>query len=266
MYQTLPANNLTGISLFNSNNSRRQVQLFLSYNKAEAKKRLFARGTWWSSSVGRAASVSAEFGKGSGHKDSGRGGLSRRLQPFLRDAGSRSIPDSRHRAGPAPSSPPRGPGVLPASTPGLVGPPRPQALGRGGPGRREVPGGCPATPPLAGACPRRAWCRAAGPRAGRKHGGQVTRRPRVLEAQATRRTTFCAQGGPACAHAWPVSDRRPPAGPPLRPALSGAGSTGSVASARPGHRKCGGPAFPPRPPLAGNRRPPHGSARRQVNA
>lgn len=151
---------------------------------------------------------------------------------------------------------PEGPGVLPASTPGLVGPPRPQALGRGGPGRREVPGGCPATPPLAGACPRRAWCRAAGPRAGRKHGGQVTLRPRVLEAQATRRTTFCAQGGPACAHAWPVSDRRPPAGPPLRPALSGAGSTGSVASARPGHRKCGGPAFPPRPPLAGSRRPP----------
>lgn len=58
MYQTLPANNLTGISLFNSNNSRRQVQLFLSYDKAEA-----TRGTWWSPSVGRAASVSAEFGK-----------------------------------------------------------------------------------------------------------------------------------------------------------------------------------------------------------
>lgn len=147
--------------------------------------------------------------------------------------------------------------VLQDSIPGLEGPPRPQALSKRNPGRREVPGGCPATPPLAGACPRRAWCRAAGPRSREKDRQRVAREPRLLRTQATRRT-LCARGCAAHAHAWPVAAARPPA------LLSGQPSSQPSPQRSQINRKCGErrrpevwqPRLRPSPLLAGNRRPP----------
>lgn len=154
--------------------------------------------------------------------------------------------------GPAPSLPPRWPGVLPASTPGLEGPPRPQALGRGGPGRREVPGGCPATPPLARACPRRAWCRAesGGPDGSTEGGWRGSR-----GCSRLRRRAYALCPG------WP---RAPTPGQGPSPSARRPSSQPSPQLSRI-NRKCGErptrppevwrPRFRQRPSLAGNRIP-----------
>lgn len=197
---------------------------------------------WRSASPGRAASVSADFGRGSGHKGSGLGGLAPVLQLSQGDAPSR---DTRAQdAGPGPPpSPPRGPLSTRSLHPGAAGgASSASALGRGGPGGgRAVPGGCPAKPPPTAACPRRAWCRAAGLRAGRKDGGQEARPPRLLPAPETRRT-LCARDRPARATPaqWPPPPpaRRPSSqpSPPLHASPRSsppAPKTGSVASARP---------------------------------
>lgn len=110
--------------------------------------------------------------------------------------------------------PPPGPSVLPASTPGARGASPASSPRVRGPERREVPGGCPATPPPAGACPQRAWWRGAG----QKDGGREARPPRVLPAEATRRT-LRARRGPARAHSWPVAASPAAALRPAQPAL-----------------------------------------------
>lgn len=180
---------------------RRGQLLSLCYRcKNCGTKRLFFRGTQQSDGA-RVWAGQRQFRltleKGSRHKDSGRGGggaLSRVVQPRLRGA---------------PSRPLRAPGLHP----GTRGASRPRARG---PERREVPGGCPATPPPAGACPRRAWWRGAG----QKDGGRDARPPRVLRAEATR-LTVRARRGPARAHARPVAASpvaaRPPALLPAPP-------------------------------------------------
>lgn len=165
-----------------------------------------------------------------GHDTQTRAGVpSRVLQRCPAGAHSRGAASSGRKAGPPPPRPRGGPEI---SRPPLGD--RSGFLGQGGLEWRGVPGGYPATPPPAEACPRRAWRREAGPRVGGKDRAREARPPRVLQAQET--------GGTLGARA-PTPRRRLPARQPSPlPSPRGARTTGSVANARPGHRKCGGPA------------------------
>lgn len=234
-----------------------------------------ARGTRpvRSASPGRAASGSGDSGKGPGHKGSGLGWGACRGPPLSQ--GDAPSGDTRAQdAGPGPPpSPPRGPREHSQPPPrggrrGLLGLSR-RARGAG---RREVPGGCPAKPPPTAACPRRASCRAAGPRAGGKDAGQEARPPRLLPAPETRRT-LCARDRPA--RATPAQGPPPPPEPPPSPLLpsiplpapparktgsvaSALPDTGSVANSGPGTGSVAAPSL--RPGFVGSRRPAGGLA------
>lgn len=167
----------------------------------------------WSLGVGQAAPVSAEFGEGSGHKDSGL--LSRCLQLCLRDAMSRSIPGSGHWAGTRPLLAPKVARRTPRLHPGAgraSSASSPRAKGTraaGGTWGLSCNASSSKSLSTAGMVPR------GEPRAGWKHGERTARQSRLR-----RRACALCPGWPHARPRLASGRRRPPAGPPLSPALS----------------------------------------------
>ena len=192
----------------------------------------------WSPGVGQAAPVSAEFGKGSGHKDWGL--LSRCLQLCLRDAMSRSIPGSGLWAGTRPLLAPKVARRTPRLHPGAgrassASSPRARgARAAGGTWGLSCNASSSKSLSTAGMVPR------GEPRAGWKHGERTARQSRVLQAQATSvcSVPWVAPRAPTPGQWPPPSARRPSSQP--SPQLSR--NNRKCGERRHGHRKCGGPA------------------------